>query len=130
MNISEIPEQRRSSKGNKAMDASEVDGLSMIGPKNTSIVVVTKNGYINKFDSVSFLPSARAKAGSRVIKLKQGDEIYTIYGANDNELIRITTKEGNIDISVNDIPLSSSASTGNKIIKGGPILSSHIMMKN
>ena len=124
MNISEIPEQRRSSKGNKAMDSDEIDGLSMIGPTTTDIIIVTKNGHVNRIDSISLLPSNRAKAGSRVIKLKERDEIKYIFGANSDNVLKVLTKNDKLEIPVAGIPLSSSASTGTKIIplKNGDVI--------
>lgn len=132
MNMSEVPEQRRSSKGNKAMDSNEVDGLAMIGPNTTDIIVVTKSGYINRFDAISFLPSNRAKAGNRVIKLKASDEIYTIFGVTPESILKVTTKNEKLEIPIKDIPMSSSASQGNKLIglKNGDVILSCKIKKN
>lgn len=116
MNISEIPTQTRSTKGVKSMDSDYIDGLSMIGPNKNDIIVITNNGYINRFDAVSFVASNRAKAGSRVIRLKSKDTIKYVFGVNDEDVLRVVTKNDITEIPITEIPKNSSASGGSKMI--------------
>jgi len=116
MGIDEIPHQKRNTKGQRAMIESSVDGLSIIKPNTTDIVVITESGKINRFDVIALPKLGRNKSGSKVIKLGKSDSIKCIYGANINDILRLYTRDEKIDINIADIPLGSSISGGNKMI--------------
>ena len=105
-------------------DGENVDGLSVITPDTTDIVVLTESGMINRFDVVALPSLGRAKSGSKVIKLNKTDKIKCIYGVNNKDTLRIITKNGKTEIKVSDIPTGSSISQGTKMIpmKGDVIL--------
>lgn len=94
----------------------DIDGIAMVDPSATDIVVITESGNFNKVD-ISGLPvSERYKAGNNVIKLKPNDSIHSLFSTNDNQMITVLTKEKRYDIPVKDIQRSSTVSTGKKII--------------
>lgn len=120
MQISEIPLLKRNARGNISMggtNTTEVEGLSVIQPDTTDIIIVTSKGYFNKI-SPECVKSGRTKAGSNVIKLGKGDSIVTVLGANAQNILKcITIANGEIfDIPVNTIPTGSSISTGSRLI--------------
>lgn len=112
-----VPNYKRNTLGVYAMKTDEeIDGISVIDPKATDIVVVTESGRINKFD-ISGLPLAdRYTSGNRVIKLGKTDSIVSIFSTTDNNHIRVVTKNTIHDIPVKDIPRTSSISPGTKLI--------------
>ena len=115
LSMLDVPYQKRSTKGMKSMSSSpEVDGMSIIKPDTTDIIVVTEQGRVNKFDVVGMPRSSRNKAGSKVISLAKGDAIKAIFGGNDSDILKLVTKEGNIEIPVSTIPRASTVSQGIK----------------
>lgn len=119
MSINEIPLLKRNTKGNISMGGtvSSVEGLSAIQHNTSSIIVITSKGYFNKV-TPEVLKTGRAKAGGNVIKLLKGDSIVSVLGVNEqNVLSCITTANGEIvEVPVSSIPLSSTASSGTRII--------------
>ena len=112
-----VPNYKRNTLGVYAMKTDEeIDGISVVDPKATDIVVVTESGRINKFD-ISGLPLAdRYTSGNRAIKLGKTDSIVSIFSTTDNNHIRVVTKNTIHDIPVKDIPRTSSISPGTKLI--------------
>ena len=98
-----------------------MEGMSTIylddSNPTTHIVVITKNGKVNKFLVSGFNRSQRNKAGSKVIDLAKGDSIKNIFGVSESNTISVLTTSGQVDIPVSSIQLSSSVSKGTKLIK-------------
>ena len=103
----EVPYLKRSTKGNRASTASSlIDGMSFVLPQDTSLIVVTKDGYVNKLSLDIIKRSNRGKAGIKVIKLKKDDSILNIWpcaedaillsyqGRKNEEIPVVTIKEG------------------------------------
>lgn len=116
MPISDIPHQRRNTKGVKAMNAQYIDGMSIINSTSNDIIVITNNGYINKINSLAIPRATRNRAGNSVIKLGKTDYIRAILTVNEGDIVRITAKSGVIDIPVETINVGSSISAGKKMI--------------
>lgn len=116
MNLSEVPHQKRNTKGLMSMAQETVDGLSIIKPNTTDIVVVTESGKINRFDVVALPTIGRNKPGSTIIKLSKGDAIQTVYGTDLNSILKIITKNNIYEFRVGDIPSGTSISSGAKMI--------------
>lgn len=117
INMEDIPHYNRNTIGVAAMNTSTpIDGLSIIYPDATDVIVVTKKGRINKFDISGLAKSSRNKAGSSVIKLAKDDSICSIVGVNDSNSLKIATEQTKLDILVSDINRGSSISTGDKLI--------------
>ena len=119
ININDIPILKRNARGCMSMSSKNtiLKGLSIALPTTSEIVVVTKNGFINRIikDTISI---GRSKAGSNLIKLGKTDEIVGVYGCNDNSILNIITSNAeSTQINVNEIPKGTSIGTGVKIIK-------------
>lgn len=129
MNMKDIPKMLRQARGVKSINSDAlVEGLSVITPDMTDIIVVTTNGKANRFSPAALPCNGRYKAGSSVIKLGKNDSIKCIYGVNANtDIIRIITPEEKIEVPVSDIPIGSSVSPGVKIIKGSTVLKANIL---
>jgi DNA gyrase subunit A len=132
MNMSDIPHYKRNTLGVNAMATNDkIDGLSIIYPGTTDIIVITESGKINKFDVVALPISERYKSGSSVIKLSKGDSIHSIHGVNNNTILKILTKNEKIEIPIEEIPSASSISSGTKMIslKSDNIIKSEVYRK-
>lgn len=119
VNMINIPRYKRSSLGVFAMKlsaGSSIDGISVIYPDATDIVVVTEKGKINKFSISGLMISDRYTSGSSVIKLSKGDRINSIFGVNDNNIISVYGKSGVTSVNVSDLKPGSSISPGEKVI--------------
>lgn len=128
--MDEVPLQKKTSKGLKAMDSEEVDGISIITSNTTDIVVITDIGYINRFPVEGLMRSTRGKAGSRVIKLHKGDFIKVIYGVSKNDSLRVITNTTDGTYPIIDIPEASSVSPGTHIIPVREIVLKCTVIKN
>lgn len=112
-----IPLFKRNATGSKAMNTNdEIGGLSVIYPGANNIIVITKNGIINRFLEQGLPLSDRAKSGSTVIKLGSTDSIFSIYGVNEKDSIKVITSDEVLEISVSSVPLYTSISKGTKMI--------------
>lgn len=124
IDMASIPKYKRSSVGVTAMsikEGSNIDGISVLYPDTTDIVVVTTNGKVNRFPISGLARSKRASAGSTVIKLGKGDKINSIFGVNEYNTINIHGKNGITSVDVSELKLGSSISTGEKVLKAGDI---------
>lgn len=114
--VSSIPWNKRISKGSMSMKGvSSVEGMCPIIPSLTDILVITSKGYINRINPNS-LSQGRAKKGSSVIRLKQGDSIKSILGTTSDHMVRICCVNETMDIPVSSIKLGSTISGGTKMI--------------
>lgn len=112
-----LPLFKRNATGSKAMNTTDnIEGLSVIYPDANNIVVITRNGKINRFYAAGLAQSDRAKAGSSVIRLDKDDSIFSIYGVSDNDTIRVVTSDGTKEIPVSDVKLYASTAKGTKMI--------------
>ena len=115
----QVPYLKRSTKGARASTAASIiDGMNFMLPDTTDIVIVTESGMVNRLP-INIIPrSNRGKAGIRVIRLKKDDKILSIQPCRENAVL--TVYEGtrkDTEISVNQIPVGTTVSTGNKILK-------------
>lgn len=117
--MKDIPLFKRNATGSKAMDIKDnetINGLSVIYPDSSDIVVVTKNGKFNRFSINMLSVHNRARKGSSVIKLDANDEIFNIFGVNELDRIRLVTSEGVEEVAVSAIKVKSSIAAGTKMI--------------
>ena len=118
--MTDVPNYRRSTLGVSAMNISNgspIDGVSVVYPDATDVVVITESGKINKFSIGGLQRSSRYKAGSSVIKLGKTDKIHSMFGVNDKNVLRIITKNEKMEIPIGDIPRGSSLSAGTSYVK-------------
>ena len=121
IDIKDIPILKRNARGCVSMSSktAQAEGMSAMNKNFTDLVVITKNGYVNKIISDTVI-KGRSKAGSNVIKLGKTDNIVAIYGVNNNDtLVALIAPTGEaIEIPVATIANGASISTGTKMIKG------------
>ncbi len=121
IDISDIPILKRNARGCISMSSktTQIEGMSVLSKAFSDIVIITKNGYINRIIPDSII-KGRAKAGSNVIKLVRNDNIVSIQAVNDNDvLVCLTAPTGEaIEIPVKQIVKGTSISSGVKMIKG------------
>ena len=122
INGTEAPYVKRSTKGNNAMDTKHlIDGFACLYPSASDVIVVTESGRINKV-SVHGVPlSARARAGSSIIKLGKTDTIKKILVCSQDNKVAVTTRNGTAVFAVAEIPEGSSISAGTKLAESGVI---------
>lgn len=115
--VSDIPILKRNAQGVKGMNSTEpLEGLSVIYPDADYIVVLTKNGKMNRFTIDLLSRQNRARKGSNVIKLEGNDEIFGIYAVNMKDVLHVLTTEGVVEIPVADIKEKSNIAKGDKKI--------------
>lgn len=118
ISISDIPIQKRNTKGMKCIQSDYTDGGCLIYPNNNScsLIVITERGYVNKLPFSSIPKDGRGKKGFNVIKLSKTDSIKFIHPCNDFNTIRINMTNGDfVDINICDIEYGSSISPGSRI---------------
>ena len=102
--LTEVPLYKRSATGSKAMNTDEdITNLSVIYPNASDIIVVTKNGKIGRFNISMLEPKSRGKKGINVSKLDSSDEIFGVYAANENDIIKVITTDGVEEVLVSTI---------------------------
>lgn len=123
MSVKDIPYLKRSTKGSRAMNNAEtIDGMSIIKPDSTDIIVITASGKINRFDITALPRLTRNKSGSKVINLGKNDYIVGVYGVNDQSSVNLVTDKEKLSIPVSDIPRLTSVSAGTKMLKSSDIV--------
>lgn len=129
MRMKDISLLKRNAYGPKAMNTDEsINGLSVIYPDSSDIIVLTKNGKFNRFGSPLMSTHARASKGSSCIKLDPSDEIFGIYGASESDSIRVVTSEAVEEVPVINIKSKSSIAAGQKMLTSkGVILKADII---
>jgi DNA gyrase/topoisomerase IV subunit A len=121
--LKDISLLKRNAYGPKAMNTDEpINGLSIIYPDTPSIIVLTKNGKVNKFDAQLMSSHSRGSKGSSCIKLDSNDEIFGIYSASESDVLRVVTSESIEEIPINTIKSKSSIAAGQKIISSKGII--------
>ena len=118
MNIAEVPHMKRVNMGMKIMDSPEpIEGLSVLSPTMTHVVVITEKGKVNKISIFALPLSSRGRTGSNVIKLSKGDSIRDIHGMNEEDTLKVVTKNETFELKLADISEGSSISAGASMIK-------------
>lgn len=119
LGMGEVPHYKRSTYGVMAMKTNdEIDGFTVLHNTNSEpyIVALTVLGKANKIMAGALPKESRNKAGHNIIKLGKNDELFAIHAVNDDNIINIKTMNEVINIPVKDIPVTSSVSTGIKLI--------------
>lgn len=115
--VATIPYLKRNTRGSRAMNnATTIDGMCFIDD-HSDVVVVTEKGKANRLNAVAVPLQERGGTGHNVIKLGSGDRIKSIIDVYPNSIIRLKTiSNTRLDIDINDIPVGSTVSTGNKLV--------------
>lgn len=86
--------------------------------ESNHVILITKNGYIKKCDSTTYINFVRA---CRSCKLKDGDELVSVIPIIEDVNLLITTK-GLTRINTASINVSSKDTFGKQLIKNGNII--------
>ena len=114
----DIPYLRRSTKGNLVSFSNNVsiEGMSFLLPQSTDLVVLTKNGFVNRVQINAIERVARGRAGTGVIKLTKGDEIHKIWNCTPEFKLVCREGRGQKEIPISQIPYESTVSPGKKLV--------------
>ena len=113
MSAKEVPYLKRSTKGNRASTATAlVNSLNFLIPSATEIIVITKNGKVNKL-SLEYLPRLnRGRAGQTVIKLMGDDEMLCVLPCNENQTLIVNDGRALKKIPVSNIKAGNTSQPG------------------
>lgn len=115
--MKDVPLLKRIAGGVKAIDTDEaVTGMVDMYDQCTDIIVVTRNGKLNRFNSVMLSPHKRGSKGSGVCKLDPSDSVLTILGCREQDKVKIVTSEEVVEINVADIKLKSPLAPAQKVL--------------
>ena len=116
LNPKEVPYLRRATKGNRVSTASTIiSGMNFILPKMTDMVVVTKNGYVNRLPLDHIGRVNRGRAGISVIKLTKGDIIHTIWTCTPDAKLVVREGRSQKEFPVSGFKTGSTVDTGKKM---------------
>jgi len=115
--MKDIPVLKRIAGGVKAIDTDEpITGMVELYDQCTDIIVVTRNGKLNRFNAVMLSPHKRASKGSGMCKLDSNDSVLTILGCREQDKVKIITTEEVVEINVTDIKLKSPIAPAQKVV--------------
>lgn len=130
ISLESVPHYKRSTYGVIAMNTKDpIDGFCVLhGKDEPYILTVTESGKVNKIPAEALPKSDRNKAGNNIIKLTKGDVIKSVYVTDDSKVLNIDASESHIEVNVGDLPLTSSVSTGQKVLpaRSGIVLKTSI----
>lgn len=129
--VKDIPHLKRNTKGSRVMITKHtIESISLVKPNSEYIVVVTRNGFINKISAVALPTKQRGKSGNQIIKLSKTDSILTAYGVTDKDRLMVYTQSGqSIPVNVADLPMGSSIGEGARVINKGDNICNCILMQ-
>lgn len=129
INSNDVPHYKRNSLGVLAMNTNDcISGASVLYNNEDNVVVVTKNGKINKFSAVGLERSKRNGKGRKVIKLSASDSIVTIRTAGNNDTLRVVSMNNVTHIPMKDIQSGSTISAGTSILgKGDTVVKAEVL---
>ena len=130
MLMSEVPLQKRNTKGLKAITSDKVvNGFGVVNPNTTHAIIITSNGKVNKINISAIPCTSRNKDSMKVIKLSRNDSIFAIHMCNEHDTLSITTSNEKYEFAVSEIADGSSISGGTKLVplKADIILRSRII---
>ena len=109
----EVPYLKRSTKGNLVGSSNTIiNGMNFILPHTTDIVVVTKQGYVNRVPVSGVELIQRRKVGTSIIKLTKGDEIHTVWTCPSNAILVVREGRSQKEIPIQSITIGDINSVG------------------
>jgi DNA gyrase subunit A len=118
LNPKEVPYLRRSTKGSRvSTPTTTIDGMNFILPQATDLVVITKNGYVNRLPVANIEKVTRGRAGIPVIKLSKGDSIHTVWTCTPNAKLIVREARSQKEIPVESLDMASTVSSGKMLFQ-------------
>lgn len=112
-NLKDVPLNKRNAIGVMAMNTNNpISGMSVLYPNATDIVVITRNGKINRFPITMMETHRRPGAGIQAIDLDKDDKILNVYSVNETDTIRLLATDSVHDVKVSELKSKS------RIVKG------------
>ena len=112
----EVPYLKRSTKGNRvSTNSTLIDGMNFVIPNSTDVVIITKEGMVNKIPINVISLSNRGRAGIKVINLSKTDEIANVWACTENHKLLIREGKSSKEVLVSEIPMGSTISPGIKM---------------
>lgn len=115
--VSAISTMKRNAKGNKTFRNTYADGILELVPNKQFLLTITNQGKVNKIPLNAIPNLITPKKLFSLIKLGKGDSIQNILAVNNEDTIEIATMNGKVDISVSNIEIGSTISSGAKLLK-------------
>lgn len=114
----DVPYLKRSTKGNLVGTSNTIiNGMNFILPHTTDVVVVTKNGYVNRVSINNIEINSRRRAGTNLIKLSKNDEIHTVWACPSNAILVVREGRSQKDIPIQSIPICDINSSGTQMFQ-------------
>lgn len=125
LDVDNIPIQKRLSKGVCSIERGlSISGMVSISNNCSEVLIITRNGYINRLNISSLKKDKRGSKPVNFINLSSSDSIYKIIGFNNNNLyLNYMLDNGDIErLSIDSIKKCSTLSKGKKYIKNKNII--------
>lgn len=114
----EVPYLKRSTKGNLVGSANTIiNGMNFILPHTTDIVVVTKQGFVNRVPIGNVELITRRKVGTNIIRLSKNDEIHTVWACPTNAILIVREGRSQKEIPIQSIFIGDINSNGNHMFQ-------------
>ena len=112
-----IPYLRRSTKGRRASTATSlIDGMNFLLPKTTDLIIITKEGRVNRIPIDIVSKSECGKAGTKVISLAKQDDVSHIWPCASGGKIIVREGRSTKEILIDSLKIGSTISNGEKLI--------------
>lgn len=122
-NLKDVPLNKRNAIGVMAMNTNNpISGMSVLYPNATDIVVITRNGKINRFPITMMETHRRPGAGIQAIDLDKDDKILNVYSVNETDTIRLLATDAVHDIKVSELKSKSRIVKGEKKIPNNALI--------
>ena len=110
-----IPCLKRSTKGNKVQtNGSIISGMNFLLPNATDLVIVTKQGMVNRLPIQITMPNTNKdkRYGVKVIKLGQNDNIISVWTCRSGQKLVVNDTRSIKSIPIESIQFGTSLSMG------------------
>ena len=110
-----IPCLKRSTKGNKVQtNGSIISGMNFLLPNATDLVIVTKQGMVNRLPIQITMPNTNKdkRYGVKVIKLGQNDNIISVWTCRSGQKLVVNDTRSIKSIPIEGIQFGTSLSMG------------------
>ena len=122
-NLKDVPLNKRNAIGVMAMNTNNpISGMSVLYPNATDIVVITRNGKINRFPITMMETHRRPGAGIQAIDLDKDDKILNVYSVNETDTIRLLATDAVHDVKVSELKSKSRIVKGEKKIPNNALI--------
>lgn len=119
LDINDISEQGKDTSGVSALRLKDLDhcaGISVIGPKDKYVVVVTAKGLVKKCELEFFRLDSKRGVSSYLSTLDKTDEIVYADGMRNRSILTVCTRNQIVELPADDIPTMTRKAKGTKLI--------------